>query len=83
MDKWISVHERLPAFNEHCLVYLDYNATWIENEAGRVRVSVAYRSKTQVCGNNPVPWHWCAFGPGTWFAHEVTHWMPVPKAPPK
>lgn len=28
--------------------------------------------------NNQRPYCWQAFGPGTFFGQEITHWMPIP-----
>lgn len=31
--------------------------------------------------NNLEPYFWNAFGPGSFFGQEISHWMPIPEAP--
>ena len=59
---------------------IEYGWTYSLRRIGRKR-SDCYRACDED-GNNKVPYKWYANGgPMAWFGQEVTHWMPLPKAP--
>ena len=77
--RWIKTKDKLPPMGKYVLARHN-RGTWHDNtDQENVNCVVVKRVKAKVDGWNCVKYKWEAFGPDTFFGHNITHWLPIPK----
>lgn len=73
VPKWISVEERLPEFNVDVLVYA------VGKDDKKVITITSYTNSMYGLGITGwiAPWQYFSYN------YKITHWMPIPDAPPE
>lgn len=86
---WIAVTEQLPAHDERVLAYLPGNRVFLPGKdlAFETREVIVLRFCEDYFAENPEKREkhgrhfWAGEGNSNHFFADVTHWMPMPKAP--
>lgn len=81
--RWIHCSVQLPPMGIYVLGYYG-GGNWDDDDddPNRVVVKRVERGAAEV-NNLGAAYRWDSFGPGTYWARQITHWSPIPSAPRK
>lgn len=95
-DWWIPCDEQLPENGQQVIIYTTIKGKSINICTFKRGISAKEREELKLSGderwrsfsgadeyaNNRKAYNWVgAYGPGSYFGQDVTHWMPIPDSP--
>ncbi len=82
MSEWIKCSEKLPPFQVYVLGYY-CGGNWHDrrSDPNRIVVKRVDTSDGDEYNNKGAGYTWKQFGPGSHFAHDVSHWQALPEPP--